>query len=155
MEEFRIPKTPVATVCYTIDNESIAGDIFMDYVESGITVSQMLDFFNSSPPFFPLLKQDDDRLILLNKEKLVRVDVPGLFAEYETEVSSQVDLKVGTILYMAAASVPLEGLLIVDLPEGHNRVVDLLNGGKSFVPFLMEKTLTLIHTRHIHKVEEL
>lgn len=153
MEELRIPKVSVDIVCHTTQDESITGQVFMDIVSAaGYTLSQVLDFFNSHESFFPL-RIAQNASILVNKRMIVRIDVPGLFSEYETEVFSALDLKREATVYFKTNN-SLPGRFIIDMPEDHARSLDLLNSGRRFVPFLLEETLTLIHTEHIYKVVE-
>jgi hypothetical protein len=153
MDELRIPKVAVSIVCYTIRGESFSGKVFLDMITSaGFSTSQILEFFNSSQIFFPI-KLDEGKGVVLQKESLFRVDVPELFQEYQTEVSSLLDFKRETILHFA--TVPsLRGDLIVDMPIEHARVLDVLNSGRIFIPVLLETTLSLINVHHILKVEE-
>lgn len=154
MDELRIPKIAVAIRCYTTYKESLSGQVFLDMMTtSGFTTSQILEFFNSPQLFFPL-KLDSGKGILLQKQTLIRVDVPDLFQEYESEVSSQLDFKRETILHLAMAE-PLHGSMIVDMPKEHARVLDVLNSARIFIPFLLETTLTLINTHHVYRVEEI
>lgn len=153
MEELRIPKVSVEIICHTIQQEILSGEIFLDQVSSaGYTTAQVLDFFNSPAAYFPL-RVSGQKSILLQKESLFRVDVQGLFHEYETEVYSFVDLKREAVLHMTNG-MTLQGQFIIDLPHEHDRILDLLNAGRRFVPFLLEDTINLIHTLYLYKIEE-
>ena len=149
----RIPKVSAEIVCHTIQEETLPGQIFLDVVSAaGFTLSQVLDFFNSSELFFPF-RISEGNSILLHKQMIYRIDVPGLLHDYELEVSSQLDLKRDANVYFRN-SASLRGRFIIDMPQDHARSLDLLNSGRRFVPFLVEETLTLVHTQHIYKVVE-
>jgi hypothetical protein len=154
MDELRIPKIAVSIHCYSIHGDSFSGKVFLDMVTtSGFTTSQILEFFNSSQIFFPI-KMDEGKGIVVQKKCLFRIDVPELFEEYQTEVSSLLDFKRETILHFTTVPA-LRGILIVDMPIEHARVLDVLNSGRAFVPVLLETTLSLINVHHITKVEEI
>jgi hypothetical protein len=153
MDELRIPKVSAEIVCHTIERESIHGLIFLDMISAaGFSLAQILDFFNSTELFFPF-KIGEGKSILLHKKMIYRVDVPGLFHEYETEVASLLDLKREARVEFRDGTSSLEGRFIIDMPMDHARSLDLLNAGRRFVPFLMEETLALLHTEHIYKVD--
>jgi hypothetical protein len=48
----------------------------------------------------------------------------------------------------------LRGNIVVDMPKEHARAQDVLNSGRTFIPVLLETTLSLINLHHIHKIEE-
>jgi hypothetical protein len=154
MDELRIPKTAVRILCHTDRKETIDGEIFLDSISSaGIRASHVLDFFNSHQEFFPL-RVSRDKSLLIHKKNLVRVDVPGLYEEYETEVSASFDVKTNVQLDLSTGE-ELRGELIVDMPSDHARVLDLLNSRRRFFPVLLQHMITLVHIRHIYKVEEI
>lgn len=153
MEELRIPKVVVEIICHTIQQEILSGEIFLDQVSTaGYTIAQVLEFFNSREAYFPL-RLSSEKSVLLQKQSLLRVDVQGLFHEYETEVFSALDLKREAVLHMTNGMI-LQGQFIIDMPHDHDRTLDLLNAGRQFVPFLLEDTINLIHTFYLYKVEE-
>jgi hypothetical protein len=153
MDELRIPKVPVAIHCHSTGGESFSGQVFLDMTSSaGFTTSQILEFFNTPQPFFPL-KLESGQSILIQKWILFRIDVPELFHEYESEVFSLVDSRQEAVLHFAGYS--LRGSIIVDMPKEHARVLDVVNSGRSFLPFLLETTLSLINVHHLHRIEEI
>jgi hypothetical protein len=153
MDDLRIPKISVDIVCHTIQNETLSGTIFLDMLSSsGYTVANVQEFFDSPFNFVPFRTQAGES-ILLQKQAILRADVPGLFHEYESEVSSLLDTRKEATLHFLNSDA-VQGIFIIDLPSDHARVLDLLNTGHRFVPFMLEEMLTLINTRHIYKVEE-
>ena len=153
MDELRIPKISAEIVCHTTEQESINGKIFLDMISSsGPTLSQVLEFFNSHELFFPF-KLPHGASILFHKRAILRIDVPELFSEYESEVSSQLDVKRDAKIHFTNG-ILLDGRFIIDMPIDHARSLDFLNSGRRFIPFLLDETLTLIHTDHVYKVEE-
>jgi hypothetical protein len=153
MEELRIPKVSVEIICHTIQHEILFGQIFLDQISSsGYTTAQVLEFFNSRESYFPL-RLSAEKSILLQKQSLVRVDVQGLFREYETEVFFTLDTKREAVLHMTNGMI-LQGQFIIDMPQNHDRAVDFLNAGRQFVPFLLDDTINLINTQYLYRVEE-
>jgi hypothetical protein len=153
MEELRIPKIPVSIRCYAVTEEVFGGQIFLDVMSSaGYTTSQVLEFFNSSQLFFPM-KLDSGQSVLIQKQSLFRVDVPELFHEYESEVSWALNSKLQAGLHFTSGH-NLRGDIIVDMPKDHARAQDVLNSGRTFIPLLLETTLSLINIHHLSRVEE-
>jgi len=153
MDELRVPKISVAIRCHTVSQETLSGEIFLDMMSSaGFTKSQVLEFFNSTQLFFPL-KTESGKSILIQKQMLLRVDIPELFSEYESEVFSSLDFKKEAALHFASA-ITIRGSIIVDMPKEHARILDVLNSGRTFIPVLLDTTLSLINTHHILNVEE-
>jgi hypothetical protein len=151
-EQFRIPKFAVPIVCYTILGEQMSGEIFVDILlTEGYSPGQILDFLNERSAFFPL-RLNRDRSVLVLKESVVQVEVPGLIAQYEEHIQSFVTRK-DVVLHLTTG--PVRATLVLDLPQEHSRILDLVNTGKDFFPALVGENLSFINIHHTCKIEEM
>ena len=150
--EYRIPKINVPLTCLTVEGEKLAGEIFLDVIlTEGYSVEQVLDFFNSSTPFFPI-RMTDYPPILLSKDSIVLVEIPQLMEQYKRETSSFSTRKNAVLHYHKIG--PIEAFMVVDLPEEYSRILDLVNMAKRrFFPAIVNDTLSLLSIKHIYKIE--
>lgn len=153
MDDLRIPKIAVEIICHTFHDEILTGNIFLDMMgSSGYTVEQVLEFFDDRPIFFPY-RLSSGGSILLQKQMILRADLPEVEHDYNSEVVSMLTTKREVVIHFTNAQ-QLKGLFLINLPADHARTLDFLNTGHRFVPFLLDEQLTLINTQHIYKVEE-
>jgi hypothetical protein len=99
------------------------------------------------------MKLDSGQSVLIQKQNLFRVDVPGLFQEYESEVVWALNSKLDASLYFASGH-NLRGSIIVDMPKDHARAQDVVNSRRTFIPLLLESTLSLINLHQLSRIEE-
>lgn len=154
-EGFRIQKSSVPISCHTARDDRIQGEIFVDLrTAEGYSTKQVLDFFNSAVPFFPIKTRDHERPILLAKRSVVKVEIAGALERFEAEASTPFIIKKEAVLHMRSLG-PVRATLVVDLPAEHSRLLDLLSLPLSFYAAIIHGTFCLINARHIYKIEEL
>src|SRR5438876_10591831 len=131
--QFRIQKVSLRITCDLLGGEVLNGEIFLDMLSStGASAHQVLEFFNSPAQFFPLRVQSE--AILVAKRALTRIEIHEDFAgRYLEEQSSQISQKRQAIFHIEDGET-LEGTVILDLPEEHSRVLDLVNLPGNFFP---------------------
>ncbi|HSP05597.1 MAG TPA: hypothetical protein VLR94_00390 [Acidobacteriota bacterium] len=151
--EFRIPKISVPIVCHTIQEEEVRGDIFLDMIlTEGYSVQQIIDYFNATAPFFPI-RTSGRQPVLISKASVVLVDVPQLTDQYREDTSS-FSVRTEAVVHVHSLG-PLRLTIIVDLPEEHSRLLDLVNvARKAFFPAMLNNSLSLVSLHHIYKIEE-
>jgi len=153
-ERFRIPKLSVPVLCHTVQHEKINGQIFLDVVESTLGILQhMLDFFNSSPPFFPIRVGESQNPVLLSKSAIARVDILQSIEDSEVEMLGMVSKKKEAILHMNELDTT-RAYLVLDLPSSYSRILDLLNMRRPFLIAVIENSYVLLNSQHIYKIEE-
>lgn len=150
--EYRIPKIHVPLTCHTIQGEKLAGEIFLDVIlTEGYNLEQVLDYFNTPTPFFPI-RIGDEAPILLSKESVVQVEVPQLLEEFKQKTFSFSTRK-EAVLHMHQIG-SIRAIIIVDMPEDHSRILDMVTMAKrSFFPAIVNDSLSLVHIKHIYKIE--
>lgn len=151
--EYWIPKINVPITCHTAQGESVSGDIFVDVIlTEGYSVHQVVDYFNSKTPFFPL-RLADRRPILVAKESVVQVDIPQLMDQFREDTSSFSTRK-DVVLYVHSLG-QVRVTIIADMPEEHSRILDLVNLSRgNFFPAVVNNSLSLLSIHHIYKIEE-
>ena len=153
-QQFRIPKVIVPVFCYTIEQEKIEGEIFLDVSGSTqYTSQQVLDFFNSGMSFFPIRTTKSPKPILLRKESLVRVDIVRMMETLEEEPSISLAARRQVTIHLHTLG-PISATVILDVPEEYSRILDLLNMKRTFFPAIVDSNFSLVNSTHIYKIEE-
>ena len=147
-QEFRIPKTVAPVVCYTISDETIPGEIFLDVVTK-CGPKHIQDFFDKDAVFFPIRTAQAGRPLLLSKEMVVLVEAVSAFSP-ATILS---DRKKVVLDISSLGSIHCE--ILIDSPVERSRVLDALNDSKHFIPVLWKDKFSLVNVRHIQKIVEL
>lgn len=154
-EEFRIQKTSVPVSCTTVRGEKVVGEIYVDMLTiEGYTVKQVLDFFNASLHFFPIKARDHSRPILLSRQSIVKVELPGMLERFLEETSTTFAQKKEAVMHVEKLGI-VRTTLIVDLPSEHSRLMDFLSAPTPFFAAVIDKALCLLNQHHIYKIEEL
>jgi hypothetical protein len=154
-EEYRIQKISVPVSCHTARDERLEGEIFVDMLSAeGYSLKQVIDFFNAHSHFFPIKTRDHARPILLNKASVVKVEVPGGMERFLEEASAAFARKRDAVVHMRRLG-PIHVTLILDLPEGHSRILDLLSLPSHFFSAIIHDSFCLLNAHHTYKIEEL
>jgi hypothetical protein len=152
--QFRIPKISVPINCLLMSDEKIAGEIFVDDLGSHeYTAQQLIDFFNDEPPFFPVRTSVGTKPILIQKCWVAQIEIIGMIKRFQEQAAPLVSQK-RAIMYRPPLA-PTEATIILDMPEDHSRLLDLLNVPSTFIPALVEGTYCVVNARQIFKIEEL
>ena len=155
MDQLRVPKINVPIICYTTQGEAISGEVFLDVIlTQGYSINQLLDYFNARTPFFPILTSGKKKAILLQKESVVRLDVPQLLDQYNEETATFVTRKDAIVHFHTMG--PSRVTVVVDLPSEHSRFSDLVNmTTRRFFPAIINDGFSLLNSNHIYKIEEI
>jgi hypothetical protein len=148
-QQFRIPKVRVPVVCFTIHNETIDGDIFLD----DISFHQVSDFLNDEAHFFPILTPAFHKPILLHKDAVIRIDIPEMLEAFEQETSVELSVKRTATLHLPILG-ELRALIILELPQEYSRILDLLKSRRTFLPAIIDQTFSFLNSQHIYKILE-
>ena len=153
MRELRVPTiaTPAQVTC--ADGTVLSGRVFVPaaaFRHSGPMRTE--EWINEPAQFFPFLPDKADRALLLNKEQVVVVSLAAPApaddpAAGDEEASAhQVTVECG--------SLRLQGELKVAMPEGHRRVLDVMNRPERFVALRADAHQHLVHKRYVSRVLE-
>jgi hypothetical protein len=146
MDELKVPTVPVPARILCADGSRLTGTVFLPPGASHHDgPSRPEEWINDGSPFFPFLPDDGAAAYILNKDLVVAVTVevmPGMILDVEREVQVE------------AAGEKLAGILHIDLPENHQRVLDYLNLAPDFVPLYSGQSLHLLNKRHVSRLKE-
>jgi hypothetical protein len=146
MDELKVPTVPVPAQILCADGSRLSGTVFLPPGASHHAgPSRPEEWINDGSPFFPFLPADGSVAVILNKRLVVAVTVaatPGMILDVEREVQVE------------AAGEKLAGILHIDLPENHQRVLDYLNLAPDFVPLYSGQSLHLLNKRHVSRLKE-
>lgn len=130
MSELRVPTVAVDAEIVCADGTWFVGRIFLPAASSHHSGPMRSDeWMNDRTPFFPFLPANGSTAVILNKNEVVVLTVVAETpAEDEEPIESprrhvQVECRERT----------LTGELVIDMPEGHRRVLDYLNGPGAFL----------------------
>lgn len=130
MTELRVPTVALDAEIVCADGAWFAGRIFLPAASSHHSGTMRPDEWMSdlSSPFFPFLPAHSPSSVILNKAEVVVLTVLEDTEPDEEGVESphrrvQIECRERTI----------SGTVFIDMPEGHHRLLDYLNGPSSFV----------------------
>lgn len=129
MIELRVPTNAIDVEIVYADGTWFVGRIFLPIASSHHSGEMRPDeWMNDSAPFFPFLPANASAPIILNKSEVV---VLSVVAEPPPE-DTTVDIPKRRVQVECRERV-VAGVLIIDMPEGHQRVLDYLNGPDPFL----------------------
>jgi len=129
LSELRVPTIALDAEIVCGDGTCFAGRIFLPAASSHHHGPMRADeWMNDTTPFFPFLPANSSAPVILNKAEVVVLSVVVEGALEEEGVDSphrrvQVECKERIV----------SGLLVIDMPEGHQRVLDYLNRPDPFL----------------------
>jgi hypothetical protein len=152
--QFRIPKISVPINCLMMSDETISGEIFVDDLGSHeYTSQQLIDFFNDDPPYFPIRTSIGSKPILIQKCWVAQIEIIGMIKRFQEQSAPLISKKRAVLHRPPLAAV--EATIILDMPEDHSRLLDLLNLPLTFVPAIVNEHYCLVNARQIFKIEEI
>lgn len=153
-QPFRIPKISVPIVCQMVSGESISGEIFLDNLGSNdYNSQQLITFFNDDPPYFPIRTSSGSKPILIQKSWVAGIEIAGMMSKFHQHALASIAIKRDAVLFRNGVD-PVNATIILDMPEDHSRLLDLLNLRQTFFPAIIDETYCLVNARQIYKIEE-
>lgn len=107
------------------------------------------DWAEDPQQFFAFRPEKAATALLLNKQTLVSITVGG-----ESDHDDSADFALVQYVVVTVGQQELRGRLLIEMPEGHERVLDLLNGSQAFVTLVDGDQHHLIRKSAITQVEE-
>jgi hypothetical protein len=152
-QPFKIPKLKVPVVLHTLPVNEIRGDIFLDFGEGeSYTVHDLLHFFNSSPPFFPI--RTSAHSILVSRKSIVWIEIPSLLKEFQEETSVMLAER-RQVLIQTDQVEEMKATIVLDLPEEYGRTLDLLNQKERFIVVIRNDSMMILNLDHVTRIQEL
>lgn len=150
MSELRVPTIAFDAEIVCGDGTWFVGRIFLPAASSHHTGPMRPDeWMNDTTPFFPFLPAEASSPIILNKAEVVVLSVvvegeleePGVESPHRRV---QVECRERIVA----------GILVIDMPEGHQRVLDYLNRPDSFLVVRDGDREHLVRKERITRVTE-
>ena len=150
MSELRVPTIAFDAEIVCGDGTWFVGRIFLPAAASHHTGPMRPDeWMNDTTPFFPFLPAEASSPIILNKAEVVVLSVvvegeleePGVESPHRRV---QVECRERIVA----------GILVIDMPEGHQRVLDYLNRPDSFLVVRDGDREHLVRKERITRVTE-
>lgn len=152
--QFKIPKISVSIICQMMTGEKISGEIFVDDLGSqDYTSQQLIDFFNDVPPYFPCRASGGSKPILIQKSWVAQIEIIDMMAKFQAQAEAPIVVRKNATLYRSGLE-SVQATIILDMPEDHSRVMDLLNLRQTFFPAIIADRYCLVNARQIYKIEE-
>jgi len=149
-EIWRVPKVPVEVEVLLEGGRDLRGSLHV-LPRTGLHEGRerVIDVLGSSDPFIPLTSEQGGHL--LNKGRIVAIRVPF---PADTGLSGEIDGIPREETVLTLASLPPEerywhGIAWIEMPENRQRLLDLLNDDRKFIPFLRKDSWYLLSCRHI------
>ena len=130
MSELRVPTVALDAEIVCAGGAWQVGRIFLPAASSHHPGPMRPDeWMNDAPPFFPFLPANASTAVILNKAEVVVLSVLAETEPDDPEVTSPEKKRVEIECHERV----LSGLLHIDMPEGHRRVLDCLNNPDTFL----------------------
>jgi hypothetical protein len=127
--ELRVPTNALDVEIVCADGAGFVGRIFLPVASSHHSGEMRPDeWMNDSTPFFPFLPVGATTALILNKAEVVVLTV----AASPPPEDGTTDIPKRRVQVECRERV-VAGVVIIDMPEGHQRVLDYLNGPGAFL----------------------
>lgn len=122
---FQIPRLLRAAEVLVADGRVLRGRVFLPATAaSHAGAMRAEEWMNEPQPFFPFLPDGEGRPVILNKDQLVLLTVPGAGAADDPRADSAAPRR---HVLVECGPLQVSGEVIIDMPADHLRVLDLLN----------------------------
>lgn len=152
MSELKVPTVVLQAEVECADGRRFSGRIFIPAASPthpGPTRPE--EWLNDEATFFPFLPDDSPNPVLLNKREVLVLTVPA--SAFDGEIPEGVANPVRRVVVEAEAR-RLEGMLIIDMPQNHLRVLDYLNRPEQFLTLRDGEVHHLVQKERITRVIE-
>jgi hypothetical protein len=154
MSELTVPTVPLTVKIECRDGKALAGRVFVP--ASAPTHAGPIradDWINEPALFFPFLPDGAPAPILINKRDVVVMEVPAE-ADVSSDSEAGVDFPVRRLL-VELGDRQIEGSVVIEMPETHSRVLDVLNLPTAFLTLRQDGLHMLVQKARISRVSEL
>jgi hypothetical protein len=127
MDQLRVPTIALPATVRYFDERPLTGRIFLPVCAQHHDGPMRVDeWINQSSVFFPFVQDGTEHATILNKRYVVilTIDTPDDHA-VDTGVLRRVTVECGTVR--------VEGLVHIDMPEHHSRLLDWANRAEPFL----------------------
>jgi hypothetical protein len=155
VEELKVPTRAITVDIYTSDGAVRHGCMFHAETryETG-TAEDLACELNDQRAFLPLRSDDAETgNILLNKEHILRVHIPGLTADALLYDETDDGQPVAHCSVWLDDGSQLDGHPVVVTPGSRSRLLDKFNHAPEFLTFVSDDGVDFIHRSHVLRVQ--
>lgn len=171
MSEFTPPaKAGIGEVQYRVPKVSVEVSVTLEgglQVQGNAHVSpasgdhdgreRLIELLLADEPFMPLTSDEGDAR-LIHKRRIVLIRFASLYdadlSPEETEGALEVPVRV-ELCGVPADRAIVDGRLLIVMPPGHCRILDVLNVARPFFPLLSDGGVALVGLKHVVSVTPL
>jgi len=155
VEELKVPTRAITVDIYTSDGAALHGCMF--HVETRFEAGTAEDLaceLNDQRAFLPL-RSDDPAAgnMLLNKQHILRVHIPGLTADSLLEEEAEEARRSTRCSVWLDDGSRLDGCPVVITPDSRSRLLDKFNSAPEFLIFVSDDGVDFIHNSHVLRVQ--
>jgi hypothetical protein len=152
MLEFKVPTNALPAEILAADGQTLTGRVFVPASASRHSGAMRAEEWLDDPAdFFPFLADGSSRSLILNKQQVVVVSIPASAEHEEPDIDEAATRRKVTV---HCGERRFEGTVLIEMPEGHSRVLDYLNRPGRFLGLRDGQRHRLIHKDHITSVQE-
>jgi hypothetical protein len=152
-DELRVPTVPLVCEVVLADGRRWSGRVFLPagaLSHEGPTRAE--EWMNEAHAFFPFVADGEERPFLLNKREVAVVSVEA--AADAGDVVEGTDSLVSRIIVECAGE-RLEGSIVIEMPEGHARLLDYANRPEPFLTLRDGARHHLVQKKRITRILEI
>lgn len=136
MQQLAVEKRTVPVLVRFEDGQELRGDLFLSRTAKRRAGQEtVLDYMNEAEEFFPLKVADDKSVRMINKRRVIAVEVAAAI-EFEDEETAKAGAKQERMTVIFKTHHRLSGTGYIEMPPQKSRIIDFLNQGTQF--FLMK-----------------
>ena len=153
--DLRVPVVTLPVEIRYTEGRAIAGRIFVPATALRHQGPMRADeWVNETDRFFPFLPNDSRQSVLVNKAAVLAIIVPAGATGATEPDSSEVVPVPERVISIECGGATFQGVITLDMPAHHSRVLDYLNLPTGFLPLRVGDRHHLINKRHITRVIE-
>jgi hypothetical protein len=135
-----------------MDGRRYRGHVFLPAAAESHAGPMRVDEWLEEPAaFFPFLPDGEGRPVILNKDQVVVLTVPGTGDLDDVLAASSVPHQ---LVQVECGPQHVTGEVVIDMPAGHLRVLDLLNRAGSFLEVREDERRHFVRKSRITRVSE-
>ena len=153
MEELKVPTRLIAVEVCTTDGAIACGSMYHteSLYQTG-SPEDIIDELNDDRAFVPFAASDTLGNALLSKRHIVRVRVSELAIDNMRPGEASELQHVHPCTLQFDDGTRITGRLVLETPISQSRLVDKVNQGLSFVPFVSDEGVDLVNCTHIARI---
>ncbi len=152
-DELRVPTVPLISEVVLVDGRRWKGRVFLPAAapsHEGPTRAE--EWMNEAQAFFPFVADGEERPFLLNKREVVVVSVEAKADAGDVIEGAE---SLAHRIVVEAAGERLQGTIVIEMPEGHARLLDHVNRPEPFLTLRAGDRHHLVQKKRITRIIEI